>query len=103
VPRPLLPESLQMFLMMCPALAAYIAYLYAASKLDRDMRSRHPATWDQIVGERDVHSSSNAFRLFLKGKELRVLNDEMISRQLDLIRYIFWVFLLGLIFAFLFA
>ena len=89
--------------MMCPALGAYMAYLYAAGRLDRDMRARHPATWDQIVGERDIHSSSNAFRLFMKGKELRELNDEEISRQLDLIRYIFWAFLLGLIFAFLSA
>ena len=103
MPRPLLSESLKMFLMLCPALGAYIAYLYAASKLDRDMRARHPATWDQIVGERGIHSSSNAFRLFLRSKELRVLDDEEISRQLDLIRYTFWAFLLGLIFAFLFA
>lgn len=89
--------------MMCPALGAYIAYLYAASRLDCDVRARHPATWGQIVGERHIHSSSSAFRLFLKGKELRALNDEEISKQLDLIRFTFWAFLLGLIFAFLFA
>ena len=89
--------------MMCPALGAYIAYLYAASKLDHDMRTGHPATWDQIVGKKDSHSSSNAFRLFLKGKSLRALDDNEISKQLDLIRYIFWAFLLGLVFAFLFA
>ena len=92
-----------MFLMICPALGAYIAYLYAASKLDSDVRTNHPATWDQIVGEKGSHSSSNAFRLFLKGKKLRALNDESISKQLDLIRYIFWTFFLGLVFAFLFA
>lgn len=89
--------------MMCPALGAFIAYLYAASRLDRDVRARHPATWDQIVGERHVHSSSSAFQLFLKGNELRALNDEALSKQLRLIRYIFWMFLIGLIFAFLFA
>ena len=89
--------------MMCPALAAFVAYLYAASKLDRDMRTNHLATWGQIVGENDIHSSSNAFRLFVNGKMLRALGDENISRQLDLIRYIFWAFFLGLVFAFLFA
>ena len=98
-----MPDSLKMFLMMCPALGAFIAYLYAASKLDRDMRIDHLATWDQIVGENGIHSSSNAFRLFVKGKKLRALDDENISKQLDLIRYILWAFFLGLVFAFLFA
>lgn len=92
-----------MFLMMCPALGAFIGYLYAAGRLDRDMRARHPATLEQIIGAKDIHSSSNAFRLFLRGNELRALNDEEISKQLDLIRYIFWAFLLGLVFAILFA
>lgn len=99
----MLRESLQTFLMMCPALGAVIGYLYAAGRVDRDMRARHPATFEEIIGAKDIHSSSNALRLFLSGKELRALNDEEISKQLDVIRYIFWTFLLGLIFAFLFA
>lgn len=53
--------------MMCSLLGAYIAYLYAAGRPDHDMRARHPVTWDHVVGERDIHSSSNA--IFLPGGE----------------------------------
>jgi len=92
-----------MFLMICPAIGAYIGYLCAADKLDRDVHTHYRGEWDQIVGERDSHSSSNAIRLFWKGTQLRALNDERISKQLNLIRYIFWTFSLSLLFAFLFA
>ena len=92
-----------MFLMMCPALGAFIAYLYAASKLDRDIRARHPANQEKIFGAKDTHASSNVIRLLFRRKEIGALGDEEVSRQLDLVRYSFWAFLLGLVFAFLFA
>lgn len=84
-------------------MSAYLGYLYAADKLDRLVRTRYQVEWKEIIGDRDAHSSSNAIRLMRRGAVLRGLNDLQVSKQLDLIRYIFWAFGLSVLFAFLFA
>ena len=99
----MLNDSLRMFLFVLPAIGAFVAYLYAASRLDSKVRERFPELWDEIVGESAAHSSSNAMRLFRNGRTLRAQNDVDIARQLDLIRYIAWAFVLGVLFAFMFA
>ena len=96
-------ESLKMLLMISPAMATFIAYLYAADKLDGMVRNRFPEEWKAIVGKKGIHSSSNALRLVRNGRALRSLKDAQIARQLDLIRYIFWAFALAVFLAFLFA
>lgn len=98
-----MPDSLAMFLGICPALAVFIGYLYAADRLDRLVHTRYPAEWEQIIGETVAHSSSNAIRLMRKGEMLRSLNDVEITRSLVILRYLFWAFALSLIYAFLFA
>ncbi len=98
-----MPETLLMFLGICPALAVFIGYLYAADRLDKIVRTRYPNEWDEVIGENDAHSSSNAIRLMRHGTKLRTLNDREISRQLTLLRYLFWAFALALLYAFLFA
>ena len=67
------------------------------------VRERFPEQWDEIVGESAAHSSSNAMRLFRNGRVLRALNDVDVARQLNIVRYIVWAFVLSVLFAFLFA
>jgi hypothetical protein len=98
-----MPDSLVLFLGICPALVVFIGYLYAAGRLDRLVHTRYPVEWEQIIGETVAHSSSNAIRLMRKGEMLRSLNDVEITKSLVILRYLFWAFALSLIYAFLFA
>ena len=92
-----MPESLLIFLKMVPALASFIAYLYAADALDKVVRSRYPKIWSKIAGHWDAHSSSNAYFLVQESQMLRSLNDSQVSKLLTTIQYIFWVFGLSLL------
>ena len=58
-----MPEPLLTFLKLVPALAAFIAYLYAADALDKVVRSRYHEIWSKIARYWDAHSSSNTFLL----------------------------------------
>ena len=98
-----MPESLFMLLKLVPALAAFIAYLYAADALDKVVRSRYPEIWSKIAGHWDAHSSSNAFFLVRERQSLTSLNDSQVSRLLTTIRFLFWVFGLSLLALLFFA
>ena len=89
-----------MLLTALPALAVFVGYLYAADKLNTVVRGRYPNEWNEIAGDWDAHSSSNAFFLVKERRLLKSLNDAEVSKLIALINFLFVAFVMSLVFAY---